>query len=133
MKARLKEDPKEWRKVTLLTALGVCVLSSLLRWRHALTARSWEVVLGAMLLTALCAGLRPKWFRGFYRVSTQVGFVLSQAIARVLLAVLFLALITPLALLRRGFGKDPLRLKRATGAKSYWSAAKQCGPLDRQF
>ena len=36
MKPNLRDEPKEWRKSALLTALGLVIMSSLLRWRQML-------------------------------------------------------------------------------------------------
>ena len=133
MKLRLKEDPREWRKTVLLTALGIAVLSSLLRWRHVLSPRTWRVVLAAMALVALLAVLKPRWFRGFYRISVRVGFWLSQVVARVVLTVLFFIVLAPLGFLFRLLGKDALRLKPSRDATTYWVKAKENSPLDRLF
>jgi hypothetical protein len=133
MNVKLKEDPKEWRKTTLLTALGLVLVSTILRWRGLLPARYWIAVLAAMGLIALSACLRPRWFRGFYRGSTKVGYYLSQAIARGILELMFLLLITPLGLVLRLAGKDPLQIRRRPDATSYWHPAKETSPLDRLF
>jgi hypothetical protein len=133
MKARLKEDPREWRKNVLLTALGLALLSSVLRWRHILSARTWLGVLAFCGLWALLAGLQPRWFRGWYRLSTRAGFWLSQIVARVVLVAMFFLLITPLGFLFRVLGKDPLRLKRLGGSATYFQPARASGPLDRLF
>ena len=45
MKLKLKEDPKEWRKAAWMSALGLAVFSSLLRWRHKIPRRWWVSVL----------------------------------------------------------------------------------------
>ena len=133
MKVKLKEDPKEWRKTTLLTALGVVILSTLLRWRRILPGNYWAIALGSMGVVAITAWFWPRWYRGFYRVSTRVGFYSSLAVARVILAILFVVLLTPWSLVMRLAGKDPLHLKRVRGSASYWHPAKETSPLDRQF
>src|SRR6266404_8947118 len=119
MNVKLKEDPREWRKTTLLTALGLAFLSTVLRWRHVLHVGYWAAALVAMSIIALSACFRPRWYRGFYRISIRIGFHLSQAIARVLLALIFLLLIVPLGVLLRLAGKDPLRLKRDPSSSTY--------------
>ncbi len=132
MKLRLKEDPKEWRKSTLLTLLALAVLGSLLLWRRVISAPSWKILLASLAAVAVVASIQPCWFRGYYRVSTRVGFWLSQAIARVVLTGIFVILITPLGFILRIFGKDLLRLKR-TRQETYWSSAKPSGSLDQLF
>ena len=133
MKAKLKEDPKEWRKTTLLTVLGLVIFSTLLRWRRVLPNIYWLTVLVLMSIMAITAWFWPAWYRGFYRVSTRLGFYSSQAIVRVILAILFFVILTPLSLVLRWAGKDPLQLRRIPGSRTYWHAAKETSPLDRQF
>lgn len=133
MKVRLKEDPREWRKNTLLTASALAVLSSLLRWRGHLGLHVWMALLLVLAGVALAACAQPRWFRGYYRLSTRVGFWLSQVLARILLGAIFLFLLTPLGLLLRLLGKDPLALKRSRSVATYWRQARESGPLDRLF
>ena len=133
MKLNLKEDPKEWRKSALLTALGLTLLSTVLRWRHVLSANTWHAALAVLAVVALAAWLQPGWFRGWYRFSMRLGFALSQFIGRVVLLVFFLLVMTPLGWLLRLTGKDPLQLKRPSDARSYWHPARDCSPLERLF
>jgi hypothetical protein len=133
MKLRLKEEPKEWRKSVLFTVLGLAVVSSVLCWRGVLPVRTWggfELVLAA---TAGLACVQPGWFRGYYRVSARLGFCSSQFVARVVLVLVFVLLITPLAVVFRLLGKDALHLKRSRDASTYWQPTKETSPLDRLF
>ena len=133
MKLNFKEDPKEWRKSALLTALGLAILSSLLRWRRHLPVNVWLALLALLAVAAICAVLRPGWFRGWYRLSLRLGFYSSQFIGRGVLAIFFIFILTPLGWVLRVMGKDPLQLKHPLNAKSYWHQARECNPLDRLF
>jgi hypothetical protein len=133
MKLNFKEDPKEWRKSALLNALGLAILSSLLRWRRYLPVNCWQALLVSLGLVAICAVLRPRWFRGWYRLSLQLGFYSSQFVGRGVLALFFIFIITPLGFVLRWAGKDSLQLKRPRKAATYWHQAKDCNPLDRLF
>jgi hypothetical protein len=133
MKLKLKEDPKEWRKAALLSALALAVLSTVLRWRHILAPAVWLCLLVLLASVAMAACLWPPMFRGYYRISSRISFVISQFLGRVVLAVFFVLVLTPLALGLRLFGKDLLRLKRPRDAATYWNQSKESGPLDRLF
>lgn len=133
MRLIYKEDPKEWRKSALLTALGLAIISSLLRWRRHLPVNVWFIVLGVLAAVAVGALLQPCWFRGWYRLSLRLGFYSSQFIGRCVLLVFFIFIITPLGWVLRLLGKDPLQLKRPLNATTYWHPAKECNPLDRLF
>ncbi len=133
MKLIYQEEPKEWRKSTLLTALGLALISSLLRWRKHLPQNVWCVILAVLAVVALCAMLQPRWFRGWYRVSLWLGFYSSQFIGRCVLLVFFIFVITPVGWVLRLLGKDPLQLKQKKGATTYWQPSKECNPLDQLF
>ena len=133
MKLKLKEDPKEWRKAAWMSALGLAVMSTILRWRHVLPEAVWCWVLALLAAAAVAAAARPEWFRGYYRGSSKLGFVISQMLGRVVLAAFFALVITPVGLVLRMFGKDPLRLKRPTGKESHWRDARKSSPLDGMF
>jgi len=133
MKLNLKDEPKEWRKSALLAALGLALLSSVLRWRRVLGNNFWLVVLATLALTALAALLQPRWFRGYHRFSMRLGFALSQGLGRVALILFFLFILTPVGFLLRLWGKDPLQLKRPAQSDTFWKTAKDPSPLDRLF
>jgi hypothetical protein len=133
MKLNYREDPKEWRKAVLLPALGLAILSSLLRWRHHLSDQIWLTVLGLAFVLALSATWQPRWFRGWYRLSLRLGFYSSQFVGRGVLAIFFFLILTPVGWALRIAGKDPLQLKRPANAQSYWQTAKAESPLDRLF
>ena len=133
MKLKFKEDPKEWRKSALLGALALAVLGTLLRWRHILPVAGWVTALAVLAGVMLCAGLRPRWFRGYYRFSLRLGFYASRWIGCAVLAVLFLLVLTPLGWVLRLTGKDLLQLKPPRDAATYWHPTGESSPLDRLF
>jgi hypothetical protein len=133
MKLNFKEDPKEWRKSALLTALGLAILGSVLRWRKHLPVNGWLVLLALLGFVAIGAVLRPRWFRGWYRLSLRLGFYFSQFLGRCVLLLFFIIIITPLGFVLRLAGKDSLQLKRPPDVKTYWHQSKAGSPLDRLF
>ena len=133
MKLKLHENPKEWRKQVWLAAFGLALISSLLRWRRVLPVNYWLSIVAILVVVAICAWMRPRWFRGYYRFSMRVGFAMSQAIGFVALMIFFLLIITPLGMILRLSGKDLLQLKQDSGKTSYWLPARQDNALDRLF
>jgi len=133
MKLKLKEEPKEWRKAAWLGSLGMGMLSTVLRWRRVLPPIGWKVVLAVLGVAAVCAWLRPGWFRGYYRFSSRLAFYLTQFVGYAVLAILFLVVVTPLGWLLRLLGKDLLQTKRRSKTASCWQPAKESTPLDRMF
>jgi multisubunit Na+/H+ antiporter MnhG subunit len=133
MDLNLKDEPKEWRKTALLSAAGLALVTSLLRWRHGLGTRVWLIILSVLLLAAICAMLQPRWFRGYHLFSMRLGFVISRFLGRILLMLFFLSILTPVGWILRMMGKDLLQLKRRPDATTCWEPAKEQSPLDRLF
>jgi hypothetical protein len=104
----------------VFTAIGLWPLT------NGSTVRIWPLCLAAFLvLSALFAPwlLRPLnewWFR--------FGLGLGKVVTPVVMGILFYLTITPLALLMRALGKDPLRLKRDVAAPTYWLPRSPAGP-----
>ena len=133
MQLNLKDEPKEWRKSALLAALGLALISSVLRWRHVLGTRVWLMILCILTLVAVCAILQPRWFRGYHLFSMRVGFAVSKILGRILLMLFFLFVLTPVGWILRVTGKDLLQLKRDSNATTYWQPSKESSSLDRLF
>jgi hypothetical protein len=133
MELNLKDEPKEWRKSALLAALGLAFITSVLRWRHVLGNRGWLTFLSILAIIAICALLRPRWFRGYHLFSMRAGFAISRILGRVLLTLFFLFILTPVGWILRIMGKDLLQLKRPSNATTYWQPSKPSSPLDRLF
>jgi hypothetical protein len=133
MKLKFKEDPREWRKQVLLAAFGVALVSSLLRWRRHLSPHIWVAILSVVGLTVILACLKPRWFRPYYRFSMRAGFAMSRILGFVALVLFFILILTPLGLLLRMVGKDPLQLKRQPNLDTFWQTAREPNPLDRLY
>ena len=133
MKLKLKEDPREWRKFALAAGVfagGVLWLASR---RHLAAAGSLRFIAAGLILVLLAGLVRPRLIRPLYRFAMTGSFYVGQVMGRVLLAVVFLFVLTPLALLLRLAGKDLLRLRRDPRAETYWRAGKWIDDFDRQF
>jgi hypothetical protein len=132
MKPKLKEQPREWWKFTAVMSIFPAAIAWSLYRKHRIPAQAFISVLAALALVLVLCALRPRWCRGFYRAGMTASFHVGQAIGRVTLTLFFLAIITPLGLLLRLLGKDPLGMRRRS-VETYWRPARPWGPLDRQF
>jgi hypothetical protein len=84
---------------------------------HEVTALACSA--GALVLGSLGV-LRPMWLRPLFVASLIVTFPLGWLVSKVLLFVLFFGLFTPLGLVFRLLGRDPLALRFEREYKSYW-------------
>jgi hypothetical protein len=133
MRLHFKEDPKEWRKAALLGLIGPAAIFGILRWRGVVSTTCLAAVLALIALAALCAWMRPRWFRGYYRFTTRLGFYIIQVLGRVVLAALFFVILTPFGWIMRLSGKDFLQLKSPGDKQTFWQTARRDGSLDRMF
>ena len=104
--------------VFLVIAVWPLLSGGGLRWWALAVAALFAVV--AIAMPALLAGLNRQWMK--------FGILLGRIVSPVALGLLFYGVVTPLGILLRLAGKDPLRLKYDRGANSYWIRREPPGP-----
>jgi len=111
------------------------VVIGLLPLRHSRPVKIWALAVAAVFL--LLAFAAPQILRPLNQAWTKLGLVLGKIVNPIVMSVVFLLLVTPLALLFRVLGKDPLRLRLAPDATTYWLPRDPPGPapetMARQF
>jgi hypothetical protein len=109
-----------------LVIAGVCLLVAAGPVRYGHAPRWWAIAAAGVL--ALIALLRPVVLATPNRLWTQLGVLLGKVASPIALGILFYAVLTPVALVVRVTGQDPLRLKLDRDAESYWIVRKPPGP-----
>lgn len=109
--------------VAMAAALAVAGLLPLASGGHA---RAWALAASAAFL--LLAAVRPGLLRPLNRVWQAIGRGLHRIVSPLVLGALLYLAITPIALLMRLAGKDPLRLRWDPRAHSYWIPRDSPGP-----
>jgi len=130
MRLQFKEDPKEWRKATLISLIGPLALCGILLAKGVIYWIAMAWVFGAESVIALFAVLRPRWFRGYYRFGTWMGFHTAMFFGKVVLTAIFFCVVTPLGWMLRLAGKDLLQLKLSRDRQTYWRSSRQDSSLD---
>ncbi|HLG99453.1 MAG TPA: SxtJ family membrane protein [Bryobacteraceae bacterium] len=102
------------------------LLVALAPLRYHAPARWWALALAVALLAT--ASLRPSLLHQPNQLWTKLGLLLGRVMTPVVTALLFFLIVTPVALLLRALGKDPLRRVPDAGAKSYWIERQPAGP-----
>jgi predicted membrane metal-binding protein len=90
-------------------------------------AHLWLLPIAIIFLAA--AFLAPRTLAPLNRLWFRIGILLGKVVTPLVMGVLWLAVLTPIGLLMRLFGRDPLRLKRQPAAKSYWIERSPPGPI----
>ena len=97
---------------------GVALWQALARGRPSL-----GLSIGALALVVGLAGLtRPEWVRLIYIGWMVLAFPIGWTVSQVILLILFFGLFTPIGLIFRLIGRDPLHRARHAGLESYWAA-----------
>ncbi len=97
---------------------------------------SWWLLGSALVLFA--AALTVPWALGPLRTAwMKLAAVLGFINARILLTIVFAALVTPIAVVLRVFGRNPIRLAADGQPGSYWRSRRPeeftAGRMERQF
>jgi Saxitoxin biosynthesis operon protein SxtJ len=97
--------------------------------------RWWSVGLAAAFLIA--ALLAPRILAPLNRVWLWIGLLMHRIVTPVVLGLVFFSTVTPIALLLRALGKDPLRLRLDPAVPTYWIERRPPGPaghtMPKQF
>jgi saxitoxin biosynthesis operon SxtJ-like protein len=93
---------------------------------HAEPVRWWA--LGAAAVFAVLASVWAAALAPLNKLWMKLGALLYRIVNPVVLGLLFYVTVTPIGLLMRVLGKDPLRLHRDPDATSYWIHRTPTGP-----
>lgn len=113
------------RSFGLLIA-GVCLLLAMGPLRHGHAPRWWAFAAASVF--ALVALGKPALLATLNRLWTKLGVVLGKVVSPIALAILLYVVLTPVAIVIRVTGRDPLRLKLDRDADSYWIVRNPPGP-----
>ena len=112
----LNASRKQLRSFGLWVGLVVALLGAWLLWQgHSFI---WLTV---GLLLILLGWIVPRWLKPLYIPWMGLAIVLGFVMTRVLLTVLFFLVITPVGLIMRWTGRDPLNRKPDPSVTSYWT------------
>lgn len=118
-------DGSSDRSFGLLFA-GLFSLIAVLPLFHKEPVRWWAVGMAAAF--ALVALTAPAILSAPNRLWKQVGLLLGAVASPIATGILLFGAFTPIAVVMRLAGKDPLRLKLDPKAKTYWIERKPPGP-----
>lgn len=129
----IKSDPGEIRKFGWTVGLFLAILAGLLYWRGE---QAFLTVLLAGLALLLLGLVLPAVLKPVHWIWMAIAVVLGWIMTRLILGVLFYAVISPIALVARLAGKDFLRVAWEDDKVSYWNTrtpGKSKEDYERQF
>jgi hypothetical protein len=117
---------------TLAIAFAFVGLWPLIRGR---SVRGWALVVAAAFF--LAALVLPRVLGSLSRLWLRFGLLLHTVTSPMIMGLVFYTTVTPIGLVRRLLGKDPLRLRFDRDAVTYWIERHPPGPapdtMPRQF
>lgn len=124
---------KELRSFGRIAWIASALISALLYLLKGLVIQWALIILGVgfviFLSSLTCLKLARMIYVSLMVATLPIGFVVSF----ILLAAFYFLLLTPLALVFRLIGRDPLHRKFDSAANSYWVARRPPEGLDRYF
>ena len=134
-------DRRELRAFGVIASV-MCVLLGV--WAHLGYVLAWPVTADAAARTAttfwvaaaacaLLAAVRPLMLRPLYVVLTLAAFPIGVVAGHVILAVVYYAVITPIAIVFRLIGRDGLERRLDRTAPSYWTPRAYADDANRYF
>ena len=127
-------DRKGLRDFGLATGTVVVLLFGLFfPWLLDLDWPVWPWAIAAPLW--LLALIHPPWLRGIYRLWMRFGLLASRVMTPLVLGIVFFGMISPMALVRRLLGKDPMHRAFDPDRASYRvkSVKSPADKLERPF
>ncbi len=125
-------SPERLRRFALALPLAALLPAGLIYWQtHSLTA---GLSLPVLCSAASVVGLwRPAWIRPIYRGWLLLGIPIRWVLSHVILLLLYFGLLTPLGLILRALGYDPLSRSLDRRAATYWSKRDELRDVRRYF
>jgi hypothetical protein len=111
-------DDKGLREFGLTFGAAIIVIFGLFfPWLLELSWPVWPWIIAAPLW--LLALIHPEWLRWIYRAWMRFGLLASRVMTPLVLGIVFFVMITPMALVRRLMGNDPMKRALDRNQKSY--------------
>ena len=115
--SHMENTNKEHRSFALIVGGIFVVIGFWPLIRHGEGLRLWAVILGSLL--AVLGLIVPGRLGPIYKAWMAVGYVLGWVNTRIILGVIYYGLLTPIGLIMRLAGKDPLRMHNDHTANTY--------------
>lgn len=113
-------SPSVMRWFGALLGLFLALVGGVLLWRVGWGPAA-RICIGLAVLLPLLYYAVPRLRRAMYQVWIHAAWPIGLVLSFVLLAVIWYLVITPVGILRRTIGKDPMNRGFDGSAKSYWT------------
>lgn len=109
--------PKQLRSFGFLVGAIFAVISLWPLVWHGEALRTWAMIVAGVL--AVPAAVMPKSLKWIYQVWMMIGDVLGWINTRIILGIVFYGVVTPMGVVMRWRGHDPMRRKLEPESETY--------------
>lgn len=130
-----KVQKKDLRQFGIVLGVILSVFGTIHFFKHHATAYKWFFSFSA--ISFIFGIFFPMKLKPAFKVFTKIAHAIGWVNTRIILTVVYYAILTPIGVVLRVFGKDMLDAKIDKSAKSYWIERNQTKPskenLTKQF
>ena len=112
-----KSAAKELRKFAIILFCALGFFGALVLWRGGEAGLLFWGIGIAILLAGL---IKPKLLVPVHKGWMGMSFLMGLLVTHLILALMYYLIFTPVGLLMKALGRDPLRLKFDQNAETYW-------------
>jgi hypothetical protein len=103
-------------------------------WYQAGELPTAIIVIWSVAAAISLAGLTdPRWIRPVFTAWMRLAYPIGWVVSHSLLALIYFLVITPIGLIMRLFGRDPMQRRFNRSAPTYWVPHNPGGALARYF
>lgn len=110
-----------------------CLALPLLVWLWVGTLLAVTIAAGNGLVLALIGQIVPQWLKPLFVVLALISMPIGLVVGELLLLLLFLLVLTPIAMVFRLIGRDALSRKRPKDASTFWIDRKPVTNVRRYY
>ena len=121
----VQKTNRELRKFGLTLAIGFVVLGCILLWKEK---SAGHYTMGAVAALVLISLIRPGILAPVEWLWMKIAHALGSVMTYILLTLTFYLMITPIGLVMKIIGKDPLNRKFDKDTQTYWVKRELNGP-----
>jgi len=110
---------KELRVFAVLQLVFFGIVAWLIQPRIAVAGVPTAILVAAATIAAV-GFVKPTWLRGMYVVWMMAVFPIGFVVSHLLMAAVFYLVVTPIGLMMRMLGRDPMLRRIDRDAKTYW-------------
>jgi hypothetical protein len=93
----------------------------------------WSACVGVALVGALIGFRQPGFIRPVYIIWMYLAYPIGWVVSHLVMGIVFYLVVTPIGLVMRLCGYDPLRMRRRRAEASHWVACEPVGSTRNYF